>query len=196
MEQMTNRQRKALETKEKIFTCAVSLFAEKAYENVTVQDICTSAEVSVGAFYHHFKSKESILDEGYRLFDLQSEEQWNHSPHMEGKKAVCFLVECQAHSMQALGVPAALQYFKNQLSCQEKYILNPNRFFYKKIKESVIYEIQNGTLSGDAHEITEDILGGTRGIIYDWCLHEGEYNLTEKMLRIVDMVFFYNTGKK
>lgn len=196
MEQMTNRQKKALETKEKIFACAVRLFAEKAYENVTVQDICTSAEVSVGAFYHHFKSKESILDEGYRLFDLQSEEQWNRSPRKEGKAAVCFLVECQASSMEKHGVPAALQYFKNQLSCQEKYILNPDRFFYKKIKESVIYEIQAEALDGNAHEITEDILAGTRGIIYDWCLHEGSYDLREKLLHIVDMVFFYYSIKK
>ena len=70
MKPQTNRQRQAIATKHKIFSCAVSLFAEKSYENVTVQDICDKAEVSVGAFYHHFKSKENILDEGYRLFEM------------------------------------------------------------------------------------------------------------------------------
>lgn len=196
MERMTNRQKQALETREKIFACAVNLFAEKTYENVTVQDICTSADVSVGAFYHHFKSKENILDEGYRLFDRQSEEQWNSLPHGDGEDAVRFLVRCQARSMEAMGVRAALQYFKNQLSCQEKYILDPDRFFYQKIKESVEQAIRSGNLHGGADAITEDILAGTRGMIYDWCLHEGAYCLTDKMLRIVDMVLFYNREGK
>ena len=36
--------------------------------------------------------------------------------------------------------------------------------------------------------ITEDILGTTRGLIYDWCLHEGSYVLSEKSLRILDIL--------
>ena len=66
MNTQMNRQKQALATKQKIFSRAISLFARQSYENVTVQDICAEADVSVGAFYHHFKSKENILDEGYR----------------------------------------------------------------------------------------------------------------------------------
>lgn len=49
MKPLTKRQQQALATKQKIFKCAVSLFAQKAYENVTVNDICQQAQVSVGA---------------------------------------------------------------------------------------------------------------------------------------------------
>lgn len=90
--------------------------------------------------------------------------------------------------MERMGVPAALQYFKNQLSCSEKYILNSDRFFYQTIKNTIEKEISSGNLKGTAFLITEDILSATRGTIYDWCLHEGSYSLSEKMLRMTEIV--------
>lgn len=194
MKTQTSRQLQALATKQKIFSCAVSLFAQKTYENVTVQDICSEAEVSVGAFYHHFKSKENILDEGYRLFDQRSEEAWNSGHPDSPLEAIQFLISVQARSMEGMGPPAVLQYFKNQLSCSEKYILNPDRFFYKTIRQSVEDGIAAGLLAGDSTEITEDILGITRGMIYDWCLHGGAYHLTERSRRMVDMVMKWYEG--
>ena len=188
MNTQTNRQKQALATKQKIFSRAISLFARQSYENVTVQDICAEADVSVGAFYHHFKSKENILDEGYRLFDHQSEEVWNNGHPDSPREAVRFLIAEQAHSMENMGAMAALQYFKNQLSSSEKYILNPDRFFYRTLYRIIDEAVASGILAGDAALITEDILGTTRGLIYDWCLHEGSYVLSEKSLRILDIL--------
>ena len=187
----TSRQKQAIATKQKIFSCAVSLFAQKSYENVTVQDICADAEVSVGAFYHHFKSKDNILDEGYRLFDHQSEEAWNLGHPSSSLEAIHFLISAQARSMENMGSSAALQYFKNQLTSSEKYILDPDRFFYKTLCQSVENGVMAGALSGDPVVITEDILGIARGIIYDWCLHDGTYNLSQRSHRAVDMVIKY-----
>lgn len=93
--------------------------------------------------------------------------------------------------MEGMGAMASLQYFKNQLSYSEKYILNPERFFYKTIYQSVEHAVSLGILSGDPAMITEDILGITRGIIYDWCLHEGSYTLSEHSLRVLDMILNY-----
>lgn len=191
MKPQTNRQKQALATKQKIFSCALSLFAQKSYESITVQDICNEAEVSVGAFYHHFQSKDNILDEGYRLFDQQSEEAWNQGHPDEPLEAIRFLIMEQAHSMENMGAMAALQYFKHQLSSNEKYILNPDRFFYQTILHAVEAETETGTLHGDSTAITEDILGVSRGLIYDWCLHEGSYTLSERSQRILDMIISY-----
>lgn len=189
MGELTNRQKQAVETKQKIFYCAVSLFAQKSYENVTVQDICDKAEVSVGAFYHHFKSKENIINEGYRLFDQQSENIWEQGHPKEPLEQIQFLITEQARSMEQMGAMASLQYFKNQLSCAEKYILDPERFFNKTVCLAVGHAISNHMLAGEKKEITEDILGLSRGIIYDWCLHEGAYSLLEKEKRMLEMVF-------
>lgn len=194
MKPQTSRQKQASATKQKIFSCAISLFAQKSYENVTIQDICSEADVSVGAFYHHFKSKENILDEGYRLFDQNSEEAWKNGHPDSPLEAIHFLILEQTGSMERMGAPAALQYFKNQLSGSEKYILNPDRFFYRTIRAAVEQGVSLHMLSGDPDTITEDILGITRGIIYDWCLHDGSYNLSERAQRMVHMIVTYYNG--
>lgn len=197
MKPQTNRQRQAYETKQKLFAGALQLFAVKAYEDVTVQDICAQSQVSVGAFYHHYKNKESILNEGYRLFDDDLEGKWNQGHPDDQLAAICFLVEGQLESMEIMGPLAAAQYFKNQLSNKEKYILDPSRFFYRAIRQAVEAETAGGRLAGDAYIIVEDILSVSRGIIYDWCLHEGTYSLTAKGRRGLDMVLdYYGTSRE
>lgn len=51
------------ETVEKILTAAKRLFLEKGYEKTTIQDIVDQlGGLTKGAVYHHFKSKEEIMD--------------------------------------------------------------------------------------------------------------------------------------
>ena len=45
---MTNRQKQAIRTKNKIFDTTVSLISENGFDNVNIEDICKTAEVSVG----------------------------------------------------------------------------------------------------------------------------------------------------
>ncbi len=57
-------------TEERILDVAQRLFLEKGYENTTIQDIVDGlGGMTKGAVYHHFKSKEEILDAvGDRMF--------------------------------------------------------------------------------------------------------------------------------
>ena len=50
------------QTLEKIVVTAARLFVEKGYEQTSVQDILDATGLSKGGLYHHFKSKEQILD--------------------------------------------------------------------------------------------------------------------------------------
>lgn len=42
--------------------CAQTLFANKGYEATTIGDVMAMAGVSKGGFYHHFESKEALLE--------------------------------------------------------------------------------------------------------------------------------------
>ncbi len=57
-------------TVERILDAATRLFLEKGYDNTTIQDIVNELDgLSKGAVYHHFKSKEEIMDAvGDRMF--------------------------------------------------------------------------------------------------------------------------------
>lgn len=58
---MTNRQRQAIMTKQRILDTAEQLIAEKGFDNVSVDDIVAACNVAKGTFYHYFKSKNEIL---------------------------------------------------------------------------------------------------------------------------------------
>jgi AcrR family transcriptional regulator len=49
--------------KDELLDIAEKLFIEKGYENTSVKDIYSEVNGSFGMFYHHFKSKEEVLEE-------------------------------------------------------------------------------------------------------------------------------------
>lgn len=50
-------------TEQRILDSAYKLFVKKGWENTTIQDIIDDlGDLTRGAFYHHFKSKEDIID--------------------------------------------------------------------------------------------------------------------------------------
>jgi len=51
--------------KRQILRTTLTLFCEKGYENVSIDDICKKCRVSHGLFYHYFESKEAIKNELY-----------------------------------------------------------------------------------------------------------------------------------
>lgn len=50
------------QTVEQILTVSTKLFIERGYDKTTIQDILDGLKMSKGAIYHHFKSKEEILE--------------------------------------------------------------------------------------------------------------------------------------
>ncbi len=59
------------ETVRLILDVATRLFAEKGYDRTSLQDIINETKLSKGAIYHHFSSKEDILE---AIFDRIGEE--------------------------------------------------------------------------------------------------------------------------
>ncbi len=49
--------------RDELLAIAARLFAEKGFRNTTVRDIADAAGILSGSLYHHFDSKESMVDE-------------------------------------------------------------------------------------------------------------------------------------
>lgn len=49
--------------RQELLRIAAGLFAEKGFTNTTVRDIADAAGILSGSLYHHFDSKESMVDE-------------------------------------------------------------------------------------------------------------------------------------
>jgi AcrR family transcriptional regulator len=55
------RQRRSAETRERLFRAALELFAQKGFNETTVEDITEAADVGKGTFFNYFPSKDHIL---------------------------------------------------------------------------------------------------------------------------------------
>src|SRR3954451_17242527 len=55
------QQKRSQASVERVFAATRALLEEKGFDGVTVQEVSTRAEVSVGAIYGRFQSKENLL---------------------------------------------------------------------------------------------------------------------------------------
>lgn len=64
VDEMTRRRKnmKPEDRRNQIFDCAQQLFQTKGYARTSINDIMNIAGVSKGAFYHHFGSKEAMVE--------------------------------------------------------------------------------------------------------------------------------------
>jgi AcrR family transcriptional regulator len=58
---MGRRQRRAGETRLRLFRCALKLIAKRGLPNVTVEDITEAADVGKGTFFNYFETKDHVL---------------------------------------------------------------------------------------------------------------------------------------
>jgi AcrR family transcriptional regulator len=56
--------------REELLAIAAELFAQRGFKNTTVRDIADAAGILSGSLYHHFDSKESMVDELLSTFQV------------------------------------------------------------------------------------------------------------------------------
>lgn len=73
-------QPRALATREKITRAAAALFALKGYHDTTLEEVRRAAEVTTGAFFHHFTSKEDL---GFAVLDAHMDKRRQELDRLE-----------------------------------------------------------------------------------------------------------------
>src|SRR5436190_22739324 len=66
--------------RDELLGIAADLFAERGFKNTTVRDIADAAGILSGSLYHHFDSKEAMVDE---LLDTFQRELWERYDAIE-----------------------------------------------------------------------------------------------------------------
>jgi TetR/AcrR family fatty acid metabolism transcriptional regulator len=175
-----NRQEQAQQTRNRIYTAAIDLLDRKGFDRMTVAEISKRANVSVGAFYHYFQSKNDILAEIFRLADE-------------------YFVQNVADSLTAPTIPEQIvEYFDHYARFNistgvdtVQQLFNPTiKFFAKEgrpmqtILAALIREGQErGELRADIDpEATVRYLFVlARGVVFEWGLRDGDYDIEHWM---------------
>jgi AcrR family transcriptional regulator len=61
VENISRRERKKAETRDRIVSAAIRIFSDRNVEDVTVDEIASAADIGKGTIYNYFQSKEEIV---------------------------------------------------------------------------------------------------------------------------------------
>ncbi|HEX9390346.1 MAG TPA: helix-turn-helix domain-containing protein [Usitatibacteraceae bacterium] len=69
------------ESKIRLLDAAMQVFRAKGYTATTVDDVCASAELTKGSFFHHFKSKEELAVSAAQHFADMADSRFATAPY-------------------------------------------------------------------------------------------------------------------
>ncbi|MFR9731213.1 TetR/AcrR family transcriptional regulator [Saccharopolyspora sp. MS10] len=109
-----------------LLAIAADLFAERGFAVTTVREIADAAGILSGSLYHHFDSKESMVDEILREF-LDFQQQVHREVLREGSDPRTAIAELIRRSFEAMDrYRAAVTIYQNEA----KHLAHLERFSY------------------------------------------------------------------
>ncbi len=213
---LTNRDKQAIATKKKIYEAGIQLLQKQGFDQANVSQIAKSAGVSVGTFYHYYTSKLDLFMDLYRTADTYYEE--TISQQLSGlpfqKQVILFFREyCQLAENNDVELTRKMYVPDNSLflgrsqgmhqvlleiieNAMAEGIIKSNACGHNP--SSDVSELPQGSArpappktshgKSFAQQIADDLFLIARGVIFDWALRSGEYDLKKKM---EDMLMVY-----
>ncbi len=179
-------------TKGRIVSAAWQLFYKYGYDNTTVDDIVEASQTSKGSFYHYFESKDELLGSLSYLFDEKYDEVMEKmEPSLSPVDKLIYMnQELFLMIENTVSVSLLSQLFSAQLITKaERHMLDPDRTYYKLLRQITIEGQEQGcfrsTLS--VNDITKAYAVFERGLMYDWCLCNGNYSLCQYSQQILPL---------
>lgn len=184
--ELTNRDKQAIATKKKLYKTGVRLIQKHGLDGVNVTSIAKAAGVSVGTFYHYYNSKLDLFMDIYRQADDYYENELSDSlSGLPFDEKIQFFF-CEYASMAE----------NNGVQLTQKMYIPENSLFISreagmhKVLQSIISAACSEaecTTSQTLDEISDELFIIARGVVFDWALHEGQYDLKDKMHKMLEI---------
>lgn len=188
---LTKRQQQAVETRKRILSCALKLFEEKEFDNVSIAEIAEAAQVSVGSIYHYFKGKEEIaaqgtepLDDVYENFfeKLTESEEYKNYTSLEKLELYYIFVQKTVSSYENL---RSVYIYNLRYPESESLSITEKRMLYQNYRTLLLDCRKEGVLTEQMtdEEIIELLIQSSRGMIVDWFIRKQVFNF-EKQAKV------------
>lgn len=179
-------------TKSKIVSAAWQLFYEQGFDSTTVDEIIKLSGTSKGSFYHYFESKDSLIGSLAYLFDekyAQLEKELDYDKNAADNmifltRELCLMIE------NNIDIELLSRLYAQQLSKRgEKELLDHSRLYYRLLKKLVQLGQERSEITREksSAEIVRMYAIAERALLYDWCLHGGEYSLTDYAAAVIPL---------
>jgi AcrR family transcriptional regulator len=185
------RERKKLETRDRIVQCAVSLFASQGYESTTMEDIGECADVARATVFNYFARKEDLVLAWFerRRADLAER-------LAEGREQLSGTSNRLRHGVRALA-----RIFEDDpvtgRAMVRAWLLAGGPLLTPESETSQMFanEIRMGQQAGDIRsDIDADRAGvvlfdAYQGVLYRWVSHEqAHYRFGDELADAVDLL--------
>ncbi len=185
-EKVTQRTLQSINTRKRIFDVAIELIREQGFDSVTIENISKKAGVSVGAFYHHFDSKSDVIYEIFKQIDEYFEnEVLNQLSGTSIEKINAFF----GYYAEFI-IDQGIDFIKQLYTTKNKLFIKKDRYLWVCLKTLILEGQANNEISTEksAEEIMDFIFIFVRGVVFDWCLHDGEYDLKAVLLADIKQI--------
>lgn len=188
------RKKRALITKKLLLDSAMSLFKEKGFDAVTIEEITRRAGTAKGSFYTHFSTKSDIIVEEFRAIDAYYNKYSSQLKRYRtaGEKLTEFTRAQTIFVRDEIGNPMLKILYANQ-TIQEgtnKIIINETRFWHRIICDIIGEGQENGEFRRDlpAETLARWFNRTMRGNFLDWCVSSGKnFDLVEEAVEFCNM---------
>ena len=103
------------------------------------------------------------------------------------REAILFLIDFQIKDVFLdIGLKMTTICFKNQINAENAYLYCDERYLYQKLLENL-----NNIQHMNKEHAAKMMLRISRGSIYDWCCHNGSYDLVEAVHEEISIVLDY-----
>lgn len=172
---------------------ALSLFRERGFDSVTVEEITQKAGVAKGSFYTYFSTKSDIIVEEFWAIDSYYREYADRNlPRYKTarEKLLAFTRAQMRYVRDVVGNTNLKVLYANQTiqPGSEKIIINRDRYWHKLVCET----IRGGQEAGDfrrdldAERLAVLFNRCARSVFLDWCISDAAFDLVEEGVDFVN----------
>lgn len=179
---MSRVKQKQMLRRSAIIEAAIPLMNSVPFEELSVNDVCEAAGISVGSFYHYFNKKSDLLVGLLGLIDDYMEAEAFPLLTNEDETAnLKLFAHYWAMHVEANGIERS-RLVSSVLPANSDHS-GQKRSAVIKLEEIITAGQQKRQIAGDmdAAELTEFFLLAMRGVTTDWSRHGGSYSVVEKM---------------
>jgi AcrR family transcriptional regulator len=185
---LSKRKLQARETRKRILESALSLFREKGFDQVSIDEITSAAGVSKGSFYTYFQTKSDIIIEEFRLIDGYYQKK--ESAIMRSPDAASRLIAFTKYQLdyirKNLGFRTLSILYINQMSAfyDQKILANRERTLVRLVSKIIADGQASGHIRpGDPIELAEWMNRCMRGFFLDWAISNGSLDIRKDGMR-------------
>ena len=129
------RQAQARQTERNILQAALTLMRERGFDKVSIRDICKQAGITTGAFYHHFPSKESLLNKGFAPLDDYMEAALRGYEADEPAERLGHILSAYARFMEEKGGELTGRYYVRRITDPTTQSMDSSRYTLRAMVE-------------------------------------------------------------